>query len=133
MKKNRLLLVEDDRLIRDGLLSITKCHKDILIITWSGDLKDILAKIEELNPSVVLIDLDLLSQSCLSVIEIIKRDINGGMAFYNLDISETAYILGISEAQVKKLIKNPPKNKEEIIKKPKKTEHIKEGSLNAFF
>lgn len=75
MKKIRLLLIEDNRLLRDGLISITKNHKDILIIAWSGDLKNTLARIKELNPCVVLIDLALSSPKSIDVIEIIKRDL----------------------------------------------------------
>lgn len=75
MKKIRLLLVEDDRLIRDRIHSVSKSHKDILIIAWCGDLKNTLAEIKELKPGVILINLGLLRQSCFSVVQIIKRDL----------------------------------------------------------
>ena len=39
MKKIRLLLIEDNRLLRDGINSILKPHKDIDIIAASGDAK----------------------------------------------------------------------------------------------
>lgn len=74
MKKIRLLLVEDNRLIRERIHSVSKSEKDILIIAWRSELKNTLAEIKELKPSVVLIDLGLLCQSCFSVVEIIKRD-----------------------------------------------------------
>jgi len=74
MKKIRLLLVEDNRLIRDRIHPVSKSHKDILIIAWCGDLKNTLAEIKKLKPEVVLINLGLLSQSCFSVVKIIKRD-----------------------------------------------------------
>lgn len=75
MKKIRLLLVEENDLIRKKILSACKSNEDILIIAWRNGLKNTLAEINELKPGVVLIDLGLLSQSCLSVIEIIKRDL----------------------------------------------------------
>lgn len=74
MKKIRLLLVEDDRLIRKRIHSASKSSNDILIIAWCNELKNTLAKIKELKPGVVLIDLGLLCQSCFSAVEIIKRD-----------------------------------------------------------
>jgi DNA-binding NarL/FixJ family response regulator len=74
MKKIRLLLIEDNRLLRDGILAILKPHKDIIIIAASGDGKDTLVKIKELKPNVVLLDLGLRSQNSLHVVEIVKKD-----------------------------------------------------------
>ncbi len=74
MKKIRLLLVEDDHFIKNRIHPVSKSHKDILIIAWCGDLKNTLAEIKKLKPEVVLVNLGLLSQSCFSVVEIIKRD-----------------------------------------------------------
>jgi len=74
MKKIRLLLIEDNRLIRDGILSILKPHKDIIIIAASGDSKNTLLKIQQLKPNVVLLDLGLRSQNSLHVVEIVKKE-----------------------------------------------------------
>lgn len=74
MKKIRLLLIEDNRLLRDGINSILKPHKDIVIIAASGDAKNSLVKIRQLKPNVVLLDLGLRSQNSLHVVEIVKKD-----------------------------------------------------------
>jgi DNA-binding NarL/FixJ family response regulator len=74
MKKIRLLLIEDNRLLRDGILSILKPHKDIIILAASGDGKNTLVKIKQLKPNVILLDLGLRSQNSLHVIEIVKKD-----------------------------------------------------------
>lgn len=74
MKKIRLLLIEDNRLLRDGMLSILKPHKDIVIIAAPGDGKNTLAKIKQLKPNVVLLDLGLRSQNSLHVVEVVKKD-----------------------------------------------------------
>ncbi len=74
MKKIRLLLIEDNRLLREGILSILKFHNDILIIASSGDGKNTLAKIKQLKPNVVLLDLGLRSQNSLHVVEMVKKD-----------------------------------------------------------
>lgn len=74
MKNIRLLLVEDNGLIRKRTNSVSKSNNDILVIDRCSELKNTLERIIELNPDVVLIDLGLLSQSCFSVIEIVKRD-----------------------------------------------------------
>jgi two-component system NarL family response regulator len=74
MKKIRLLLVEDNRLLRDGIISILKPHKDILIIAASGNGKNTITKIRQLKPNVILLDLGLRSQNSLQVVEIVKKD-----------------------------------------------------------
>ena len=77
MKKIRLLLIEDNRLLRDGILSILKPNNDIIIIAASGDGKNTLLKIKQLKPNVVLLDLGLRSQNSLHVVEIVKKDFPG--------------------------------------------------------
>lgn len=74
MKKIRLLIIEDNRLLRDGIHSILKAHKDIVIVAASGDGKHTLVKIKELKPNVILLDLGLRSQNSLHVVEIVKKD-----------------------------------------------------------
>ncbi len=74
MKKIRLLLIEDNRLLRDGILTILKPQKDIVIIAASGDGKNTILKIHELKPNVVLLDLGLRSQNSLHVVEIVKKE-----------------------------------------------------------
>jgi DNA-binding NarL/FixJ family response regulator len=74
MKKIRLLLIEDNRLLRNGILEILQPYKDIVIIAASGDGKNTLAKIKQLKPNVVLLDLGLRSQNSLHVVEIVKGE-----------------------------------------------------------
>lgn len=74
MKKIRLLLIEDNRLLRDGIYSILKPQKDIVIIAASADAKNSLVKIRELKPNIVLLDLGLRSQNSLQVVEVVRKD-----------------------------------------------------------
>jgi DNA-binding NarL/FixJ family response regulator len=72
--KIKLLLIEDNRLLRDGILAILKPHKDIIILASSGESKNTVAKIKKLKPNVILLDLGLRSQNSLHVVEIVKKD-----------------------------------------------------------
>ena len=74
MNKIRLLLIEDNRLLREGILSILKPYKDINIIASSGDSKKTILKIHQLKPNIVLLDLGLRSQNSLHVVEIVKQE-----------------------------------------------------------
>ncbi len=56
------------------MFSILKPHKDIDIIAASGDGKRTLAKIKQLKPNIVLLDLGLRSQNSLRVVEVVKQD-----------------------------------------------------------
>jgi DNA-binding NarL/FixJ family response regulator len=77
MKKIRLLLIEDNRLLRDGIFSILKPHKDIMILSKSGDGKKTLESVKKLKPSVVLLDLGLRNQNSLRFVETVRKDFPG--------------------------------------------------------
>ncbi|MGE5363167.1 MAG: LuxR C-terminal-related transcriptional regulator [Bacteroidota bacterium] len=74
MIKIRLLLIEDNRLLRDGILEILKPNKDIKVIPASGNGKETLEKLRKLKPNVILLDLGLRSQNSLHIVEIVKKD-----------------------------------------------------------
>lgn len=74
MKKIRLLIIEDNRLLREGMVAILKPHKDIAIIASSADGKSTLAKIQKLKPNVILLDLGLRSQNSLHIVEVVKKE-----------------------------------------------------------
>lgn len=73
MKKIRLLLIEDNQLLRDGIISVLKEHKDIDIIAISGD-KNTILKIHQAKPNIVLLDLGLRSRNSLRIVEIVKKE-----------------------------------------------------------
>lgn len=72
--KIKILLIEDNRLLRDGILAIFRPLKDIIILAASGDDRQTLVKIRQLKPTVILLDLGLRSQNSLHVVEIVKKD-----------------------------------------------------------
>lgn len=74
MVKIRLLIIEDNRLLRNGILAILKPYKDIKIVAVSRDGKDTLIRKKKLQPDIILFDLGLRSQNSLQLMEIVKRD-----------------------------------------------------------
>jgi DNA-binding NarL/FixJ family response regulator len=72
MKKIRVLLIEDNRLLREGLAAMLAEQPDIRVVASSGN-SDALPKDRKLKPEVVLLDLGLRSQSSLRIVELIKR------------------------------------------------------------
>lgn len=72
--KIRLLLIEDNRILRDGLIAMLKPHSDIQVIASSGNNENTILKIHKLKPNVILLDLGLRSQNSLRVVELVKRE-----------------------------------------------------------
>jgi DNA-binding NarL/FixJ family response regulator len=73
-KKIRLLLIEDNRILRDGIVAMLKGHRDIKVVAATGSGKSRILKIHELKPNVILLNLGLRSQNSLRVVEIIKTE-----------------------------------------------------------
>jgi DNA-binding NarL/FixJ family response regulator len=74
MKKIRLLLIEKNRLLREGLTAILKNRTDISIVATSGDSDNTILKLHQLKPNVILLDLNLRSQNSLHVVGLVKKE-----------------------------------------------------------
>jgi len=74
MTKIRLLLIEDNRLLRDGIAMMLKGYRDIKVVAASGGGRNSILKIHQLKPNVILLDLGLRSQNSLNVVEIVKKE-----------------------------------------------------------
>jgi len=74
MNKIRLLLIEDNRLLREGINAMLKSQRDIKIVAASGNSKDTISKIRQLKPNVILLDIGLRSQNSLRIVEVVKKE-----------------------------------------------------------
>ncbi len=74
MKKIKLLLLEDNRLLRDGIITLLKKQKDIDIIAASGRSTKTINKIRQIKPDLILLDLGLHNRNSLLVVEYVKKD-----------------------------------------------------------
>jgi two-component system response regulator DegU len=72
MKRIKLLLVEDNRLLREGISSLMKDHDDIRVVAAFGANENILGKIGLFKPHVMLLDLGLRSQNSLQLVRTAK-------------------------------------------------------------
>ncbi|MBM2824484.1 MAG: nreC [Dehalococcoidales bacterium] len=57
MAKIKLLLVDDHAILRDGIRALLSSQSDIEIVGEAGDGKEAIAKVTELMPDVVLMDI----------------------------------------------------------------------------
>jgi DNA-binding NarL/FixJ family response regulator len=72
LKKIRLILIEDNRLLREGISAMLKKETDINLVAAFGDSKLVPGKIIELKPDIVLLDLGLPNQNSLKLVNNLK-------------------------------------------------------------
>jgi DNA-binding NarL/FixJ family response regulator len=73
MKKIRLLLIEDNRLLREGISALLKKQPDMTVVSTVGNGENISMLVKKLKPNIVLLDLGLRSQNSLKIVKLIKQ------------------------------------------------------------
>jgi DNA-binding NarL/FixJ family response regulator len=73
-KKIQILLIEDNRLLREGISSLLKKQPDMNVVTTVGNGENILDITQKLKPNIVLLDLGLRNQNSLAIVKLVKRD-----------------------------------------------------------
>ena len=74
MKKISILLIEDNRLLREGICAMLKKQSDMQVVDTIGNGENILLILGKLKPHIVLLDLGLRSQSSLQIVKLVKKD-----------------------------------------------------------
>ena len=74
MKKIRILLIEDNRLLREGLAAMLKKQKDMNVVETVGNGENILAILRKYKPEVLLLDLGLRNRSSLNLVKLVKKN-----------------------------------------------------------
>jgi DNA-binding NarL/FixJ family response regulator len=72
MAKIRILLIEDNRLLREGITAMLNKQPDIRAVSSYGN-SDAFEKAKILKPHVILLDTGLRSQNSLKIVESIKK------------------------------------------------------------
>jgi DNA-binding NarL/FixJ family response regulator len=75
MRKTKILLIEDNRLLRDGIRALVDKQPDLKILATSGGNQDPLLQARTLNPDVVLIDLGLRNKNGLRIVATLTREL----------------------------------------------------------
>lgn len=74
MNKIRLLITANDRILRNCLVEILKAQANISILTTWGNDNNILQKIKQFNPNVILLEKRLENENSLSALITFKND-----------------------------------------------------------
>lgn len=71
--KIKVLIVDDHRLFREGLCSLLRNTDEIEVVGDAQNGKDAMIQVRELNPDVILMDLDMPEMNGMEAIKLIKH------------------------------------------------------------
>ncbi|MDP1994551.1 MAG: response regulator, partial [Ignavibacteria bacterium] len=74
MKKIGILLIEDNRILRDGITAMIKKQPDMHVIATVDNGDRILTMLGKFKPDIVLLDLGLQSKNSLQIVKLIRKD-----------------------------------------------------------
>ena len=74
MKRIRLIVIEDNRLLREGICAMLKKEADINVVASFDDSDFDTEKITELKPNIVLLDLGLTEKDSFDLVNLLKNE-----------------------------------------------------------
>jgi DNA-binding NarL/FixJ family response regulator len=74
MKKIRIFLVEDNRVLRDGIVTLLNAQPDMKVVAAIGSGNNVLGTILKVKPHIKILDLGLWSEKQRIVMEALKRE-----------------------------------------------------------
>lgn len=77
MNRIKLLLVEDNRLLREGLTVMLKKQQDMNVVETVGNGENIMAIMRKYKPEILLLDLGLRSRNSLHLVKLVKKNFPG--------------------------------------------------------
>lgn len=75
MEKVRLMIVEDEKIVRKSLSTLLGMEQDIEVVAEAGDGKSALARAKEQLPDVILMDINMPEMNGIEATTRIKRDL----------------------------------------------------------
>ena len=76
MKKIKLLLIEDNRLLREGLAELLMKQPDMTVVETVGNGENILKIMNKHKPGIILLDLGLRNRSSMNLVKLLKKNFN---------------------------------------------------------
>lgn len=74
MKKIRLLIIEDNKLLREGIKAMVKEQTDMQVVAALSDRIKVVDKINLYKPDILLLDLGLANQNSLELVICLKKE-----------------------------------------------------------
>jgi DNA-binding NarL/FixJ family response regulator len=74
MKRIKILLIEDNRILRDGIKTLINTQPDLKVVATSGGNHDTLLQARTTKPHVVLMDLGLRNENGLRIVALLAKE-----------------------------------------------------------
>jgi len=74
LKRIKILLIEDNRILRDGIRALINAQPDLNIVATSGESHDTLSQVRTTKPQVVLMDLGLRNENSLRTVATLAKE-----------------------------------------------------------
>jgi DNA-binding NarL/FixJ family response regulator len=71
--KIKILLIEDNRLLREGIAAMLKKEADMRAVPMPGNGENLSEIMEKLHPDIVLLDLGLRNHNSLQIVKLVKQ------------------------------------------------------------
>jgi len=75
MKVIKLLIIEDNELLREGIKDLLEAHKDIKVVSEMGDGENAVKKLLLFKPDIVLLDFSMENQDISEVVKAMKIEV----------------------------------------------------------
>lgn len=75
LKRIKILLIEDNRILRDGIKALVNAQPDLTVVAASGGSHDTLRQARMTRPQVVLMDLGLRNENGLRIVSTLAREL----------------------------------------------------------
>ncbi|QFT87257.1 Response regulator protein VraR [Bacillus sp. THAF10] len=107
----KLLLVDDHAVLRDGLKTIIESEEDILIVGEAVSGKEALKKVAELQPDIILMDINMPDMNGVEVTRILKQEYpHIKVLMLTMHSHEEYFMAAIKEGADGYLLKDAPSN-----------------------
>jgi two-component system response regulator NreC len=98
MRKIKVLIVDDHTLVRAGIRSLLMLVEDIEVVGEASDGKEALARVRQLKPDVVLMDLAMPVMGGLEATRRLRREFPGIKVLALTQYDDSEYVIPIIEA-----------------------------------
>jgi len=75
LQRIKILLIEDNRILRDGIKALINAQPDMTVVVASGGNHDTLVQIRSTRPQVVLMDLGLRNENGLRLVAMLAKEL----------------------------------------------------------
>jgi two-component system response regulator NreC len=98
MRKIKVLVVDDHRLVRDGIRALLALAADIEVVGEAANGKEALQKVKRLSPDVVLMDLAMPLMGGLEATRRIRKQFAGTRVLAVTQYDDSEYVIPVIEA-----------------------------------